>query len=95
MEEPLISLAEARQIRWPFDSCEPMGVMLDKRTLTRSKLEWAAKKAVWPDVRRAAQRLLQELDQPSAPALATPAPAPPATEQPRRGAGHQTPAVRR
>jgi hypothetical protein len=42
--------------------------------LTRSKLQWAAEKAMWPDVRRAAQRLLQELEQPTAPA-ATPAPA--------------------
>src|SRR5262245_23930553 len=77
-------LDEARQVRWPFDTREPMGVMLDKRTLTRGKLRWAAEKAQWPDVKRAAQRLLQELDHPTMQA-ASPAPAVLAAEQPRYG----------
>jgi hypothetical protein len=37
--------------------------MLDRGTLNRRKLQWAAEKAKWPDVRRAAQRLIEELDQ--------------------------------
>jgi hypothetical protein len=37
--------------------------------------EWAIQKAYRPDVKRAAQRLLQELDQPTSPLLASPAPA--------------------
>jgi hypothetical protein len=48
--------------------------MLDQRMLTRSKLQWAAEKAKWPDVRRAAQRLIEELDRAPA-SVATPAPA--------------------
>jgi len=67
-------LDEARRVAWPFDTRQPMGMMLDQGTLTRSKLQWAAEKAKWPDVRRAAQRLLKELDQLtiSAPAVAQP-----------------------
>lgn len=56
-------LDEARAIRWPFDAREPMGAMLDRGALTRSKLQWAAEKARWPEVRRAAQRLIEELEQ--------------------------------
>ncbi len=81
-----MSLEEARNIRWPFDARQPMGAMLDQRLLTRSKLQWAAEKAKWPDVRRAAQTLIEELERqstaPLAPAIAAavpPAiPAPPA-----------------
>jgi hypothetical protein len=61
------SLEEARRVIWPFDTRQPMGLMLDQGTLTRSKLQWAAEKAKWPDVRRAAQRLIEELDSPSTP----------------------------
>jgi hypothetical protein len=39
-----------------------MGQMLDQGTLTRNKLQWAAEKAKWPDVRRAAQTLIEELE---------------------------------
>ena len=77
-DAPSMPLDEARAIRWPFDAREPMGAMLDRGALTRSKLQWAAEKAKWPEVRRAAQRLIEELDQhenSAAPALS---PAPPA-----------------
>src|SRR5215207_5830940 len=66
--EHLMSLDEARRVIWPFDTRQPMGQMLDQRLLTRSKLQWAAEKAKWPDVRRAAQRLIEELDRVPAPA---------------------------
>jgi hypothetical protein len=71
-DDPPMSLDQARRVIWPFDARQPMGLMFDQRTLTRSKLQWAAEKAKWPDVRRAAQRLLQELDQPTS-QVATPA----------------------
>ena len=57
-----LPLDEARRVRWPFDGREPMGPMLDRGALTRSKLQWAAEKAKWPEVKRAAQRLLEELE---------------------------------
>jgi hypothetical protein len=57
-----LSLDEARRVIWPFDARQPMGQMLDQGTLTRSKLQWAAEKAKWPDVRRAAQTLIEELE---------------------------------
>lgn len=60
--ESTMLLEDARRITWPFDTREPMGLMLDKGSLTFSKLQWAAEKAKWPDVRRAAQRLIEELD---------------------------------
>ena len=55
-------LDEARRVRWPFDGREPMGPMLDRGALTRAKLQWAAEKAVWPEVKHAAQRLIEELE---------------------------------
>lgn len=68
-------LDEARRVRWPFDGREPMGAMFDRGALTRSKLQWAAEKAKWPEVKRAAQRLLEELERREAsvvPASASP-----------------------
>jgi hypothetical protein len=47
-------------------------MMLDQGTLTRSKLQWAAEKAKWPDVRRAAQMLIEELERQLTPATARP-----------------------
>src|SRR5437762_1376175 len=68
-----MSLEDARRVIWPFDTREPMGLMLDKGTLTFSKLQWAAEKARWPNVRRAAQTLIEELErQEAAPALSDP-----------------------
>ena len=68
-------LDEARLVTWPFDTRQPMGMMLDQGTLTRSKLQWAAEKAKWPDVRRAAQTLIEELERQLAPTIAAPKPA--------------------
>lgn len=81
-----MSLAEARRVIWQTQPKEPMGELLDQGRIARKDLEWAINKAFRPDVRRAAQRLLQELDQPTAPPVSSPAPAPPAAEQPRPGA---------
>jgi hypothetical protein len=61
-----------------------MGQMFDQGTLTRADLEWAINRAYRSNVKRAAQRLLHELDQPTAPPN-SPALVPP-TEQPRHGA---------
>jgi len=75
---PPMSLEEARRVIWPFDARQPMGLMLDQRILTRSKLQWAAEKAKWPDVCRAAQTLIEELERqetaPMVPAVASAAP---------------------
>src|SRR6266508_1408854 len=74
--EPPMSLEAARRVIWPFDSRESMGMMFDNRTLTRSKLQWAVEKAVWSDVRRAAQTLIEELERQSVLVTALPKPAP-------------------
>src|SRR6266540_6557250 len=71
-DDPPMSLDQARRVIWPFDARQPMGQMLDQHTLTRSKLQWAAEKAKWPDVRRAALRLIEELDPAPAPAAFAP-----------------------
>jgi nuclease-like protein len=78
-------LVEARATRWQVAPYALMGQLLDQGKLTRKNLEWAINKAYRLDVRRAAQRLLQELDQPPAP-VASLAPPPPAVGQPRHGA---------
>jgi hypothetical protein len=60
-------LEEARCVIWQTQPKEPMGQLLDQAKLTRKDLEWAMSKAYRADVRRAAHRLLQELDQPTVP----------------------------
>ncbi|MBK9945534.1 MAG: NERD domain-containing protein [Kouleothrix sp.] len=81
-----MSLDEAWRVRWPFDTREPMGAMFDRGTLTRSKLQWAAEKAKWPEVRRAAQTLIEELERRTAaapaPTQAAPPPAQPTAPAP-------------
>lgn len=61
-DEPPLSLAEARAVKWQVAPYEPMGRMFDGGRLRRKELEWAVEKAYRPDVRRAARRLLAELD---------------------------------
>jgi Nuclease-related domain len=72
-DDPPMSLDAARHVIWQVQPKEPMGQLLDQGKLTRSDLEWAVAKAYRVDVRRAAQRLLLGIDQPTPPA-ATPAP---------------------
>ena len=87
---PSMPLDQARAIRWPFDDREPMGAMFDRGALSRSKLQWAAEKAKWPDVRRAAQVLLAELAQPHpSPSVPVDLPSVPADLR----AGHHGPRV--
>lgn len=62
-----------------------MGQLLDQGKITRSDLEWAINKAYRADVRCAAQRLLQELDQPTA-LVSTSAPVSLTATPPRHGA---------
>jgi Nuclease-related domain len=69
-------LDEARRVIWQTQPKQPMGQLLERGKLTRKDLEWAINKAFRPDVKRAAQRLLQELDQPTTTAASSsPAPA--------------------
>ena len=60
-------LDEACRVIWQTQPKQPMGQLLDQGRLARKDLEWAIQKAYRLDVKRAAQRLLQALDQPSAP----------------------------
>lgn len=78
-----MSLDEARRVIWQTQPKAPMGQLLDDGIITRTDLEWAARKAFRHEVKRAAQRLLQELDHPTA--LSPSAPVAPA-EPPRYGA---------
>jgi hypothetical protein len=86
-EQPPMSLEEARRVIWQTQPKEPMGQLLDQGKLTRQDLEWAITKAYRVDVRRAARRLLQELDQATAPAPASSMRAEMLAAQPRHGAG--------
>ena len=69
-------LDEARRVIWQATPKAPMGELLDQGRLTRADLQWAVSKAYRSDVRRAAQRLLQELDNTPSEQLAPP-PTPP------------------
>jgi hypothetical protein len=84
-QQPL-SLEQARRVIWQAQPKVPMGELLDQGKLTRKDLEWAISKAYRADVRRAARRLLQELDQPMVPAPASFARAGSSVAQPRHGA---------
>jgi len=66
-DDPLLLLDQARRVIWQVQPKEPMGQLLDQGKITRADLEWAIAKAYRVDVRHAALRLLQELDQPTAP----------------------------
>jgi hypothetical protein len=83
-DQPLMPLDEARHVIWQTQPKEPMGQLLDQGKLTRKDLEWAISKAYRAEVRRAAWRLLQELDQPSGQASSPQAQSP--AVQPRHGA---------
>lgn len=72
-EEPPLSLEEARAVRWQVSPYEPMGQMFDEGRLPRKDLLWAIEKAFRPDVRRAARRLLAELDATPGPQVSAPA----------------------
>jgi hypothetical protein len=78
-------LDEARRVIWQTQPKEPMGQLLDQGKLTRKDLEWAISKAYRSDVRRAAWRLLQELDQRTATPVNSVQAQSPAV-QPRHGA---------
>jgi hypothetical protein len=79
-------LEEARRVIWQTQPKEPMGQLLDQGKLTRKDLEWAIIKAYRADVRRAARRLLQELDQATTLTPASSTRAESSVAQPRHGA---------
>src|SRR5262249_18472718 len=85
-DQPPMPLDEARRVIWQVQPKEPMGQLLDQGKLTRKDLEWAISKAYRADVRRPAKRLLQELDQPTAPPRAYAVQAESPAVQPRHGA---------
>lgn len=85
-DQAAMPLDEARRVIWQTQPKEPMGQLLDQGKLTRKDLEWAISKAYRADVRRAARRLLEELDQGTMLTPASSLPAESSIAQPRHGA---------
>jgi hypothetical protein len=54
-----MNLEEARNVLWLSNKRRPLGELMDEGYLNRSRLEWAAKKAFDPEIKEAAQVLLQ------------------------------------
>ncbi len=64
----LMTVEQAKQVRWLRTNPKPLGELLDEGYLDRNRLEWAATKAYSPMLRQAAHVLLQAQPHQAAPA---------------------------